>query len=140
MTTPAVSPEPKKLEPKKPEPKPVLMKKAVSAKKTSAKAQKPRKQAPKRKKVAKKATRRAFPYLRVARLWAKGKTIESIARSIGRYQKSATDPLHSMRCFLHRMHTTGYKDTRGVTRKLPHRISRAAVSLARKAGKKAARG
>jgi hypothetical protein len=88
------------------------------------------------KKVAK--IRRPFPYLRVARLWAAGKTIESIARSIGRFEKSADDPLHSMRCFLHRMHSVGYKDAKGLVRKLPHRIKKAAVAAARKAGKKAA--
>lgn len=77
--------------------------------------------------------RKPFPYIRVAKLWARGKTIESISHAIGRYQKGADDPLHTMRVFLTRMHA-GYKDAKGRTVKLPHRVSRAAVKAATKAG------
>lgn len=151
MTTAPVVPEVKKLEPApkaaKQAKKPVFVKKTrkepMRVKKVSkalTKAQKSRKSATKRRQAAKKASRRSFPYQRVARLWAQRKTIEEIARSIGRYERDAADPLHSMRCFLHRMHTVGYKDAKGHTRKLSHRISRAAIRAATKAGRKAARG
>jgi hypothetical protein len=122
--------EPKVKAAKQPKPKPV--------KKAPAKKAVKKPVAKKARKVVRKAKRRAFPYLRVAKLWAQGKTIESIARSIGRFEKSADDPLHSMRCFLHRMHSVGYINGNGKRVKLPHRVSRKSVKLSAKAGRKAA--
>jgi hypothetical protein len=142
MTTTAVIPE---VEKKEPEQKLARAEKAEKqrkpvAEKAAKSAIKKRKPAA-RKKAAKKvqkAKRRAFPYLRVAKLWAKGKTIESIARSIGRFEKSADDPLHSMRCFLHRMHSTGYLNADGKRVKLPHRVKKSTLVASRRAGRKAA--
>ncbi len=90
-----------------------------------------------RKSIAKKGTKRKpFPYARVLRMWKAGKTLETIARSIGKYQKQADDPLHSLRVSLTRFHRGVRVNGRLV--KLPHRISKKALRLARKAGKKAA--
>jgi hypothetical protein len=96
------------------------------------------KKASKTLKAVAKAKRRAFPYARVARLWAKDYTIAEIAERIGYVQKDANDPLHSMRVFLHRMHA-GWRDSKGVVHQLPHRISRKTLRAAIKAGKKAAK-
>jgi|ERR1039458_1851989 hypothetical protein len=81
--------------------------------------------------------RRPFPYARVAKMWETEKTIEDIARAIGRYEKNADDPLHTMRVFLNRMHK-GYKGPKGNVLKLPYRISRKALKAATKAGRKSA--
>src|ERR1035438_3968410 len=77
-----------------------------------------RKPAPKKarkavKKAARKATKRAaskltkpreVPYQRVLKMWKEGKTLETIARAVGRYQKNADDPLRSFRVSLTRFH------------------------------------
>jgi len=123
------------------QPKPVAKKsvKKAPVKKVKAAKQPARKKATKKVKGSKAASkRRAFPYITVAKLWARGKTIESIARSIGRFEKSADDPLHSMRCFLHRMHSVGYVNGTGKRVKLPHRVKKSTLAASRKAGRKAA--
>jgi hypothetical protein len=133
---PAVTPEPKApvVPKKKAAMKPAARRKAV-AKKSTKKVTKPVAKKP-RKRLAKKAVRRPFPYLRVLKLWKQGKTLETIARATGRYQKDAADPLHSFRVTLTRFHK-GVK-LNGRLLKLPHRISRKALKLATRAGKKAA--
>lgn len=83
----------------------------------------------------KRATHREFPYARVARLWEKDYTIREIAVAIGRYdEKQPQKSLHTMRVFLSRMHA-GWKDSKGVVHKLPHRISIKALKRATRAGK-----
>jgi hypothetical protein len=89
-----------------------------------------------RKRKRKGAKRRPFPYGRVARMWAKGKTIAEIAKAIGRVGKGK-DPYHALRVVLTRMHR-GYRSTEGKLVKLPHRISKKTLRLAVKAGKKSA--
>jgi hypothetical protein len=79
--------------------------------------------------------RREFPYQRVLKMWKAGKTIETIARATGRYQKDAADPLHSFRVSLTRFHR-GVKIGDKIV-KLPHRVSKRTLKLATKAGKKA---
>ena len=119
-------------------------KKAVAKKKVKAgKQQKAHAKAVKKtaklaiRKPAKKerAKRQAFPYLKVLKLWRKGKTIEEIARATGRYQKNAADPLHSFRVSLTRFHA-GVR-LNGELVRLPHRVSKKALRLATRAGKKA---
>jgi hypothetical protein len=83
----------------------------------------------------KRATSRPFPYGKVAKLWAQEKTIPEIAKAIGRVGKG-DDPYHSLRVTLTKMHK-GYKTREGTVVKLPHRISRKALSAATKAGKRA---
>jgi ribosomal protein L32 len=90
--------------------------------------------APKKAK-ARRDKRRAFPYQKVAELWADGKTIAEIAKTIGRVG-DGKDPYHALRVFLTRMHH-GYKDSHGKLVKLPHRVSQKTVRLAKLAGKKA---
>ena len=121
--------------------------KKVSGKKTPKAAakspapKKPRKAVKKtaRKKAtkpaAKKLKRRDFPYQRVLKMWNAGKTLESIARVVGRYQKNADDPLRSFRVSLTRFHKGVKLDNRLV--KLPYRVSKSSVKLAIKAGKRA---
>ena len=80
---------------------------------------------------------RPFPYERVAKMWKEGMTIAQIARAVNRVDKNnPSDPYHSLRNFLHRMHK-GYTNGRGKTVKLPHRVSKAALRAARKAGLRA---
>jgi hypothetical protein len=80
---------------------------------------------------------RPFPYLRVAKMWKKGMTIARIARAIDRVDRdNPEDPHHSLRNFLYRMHK-GYTNGRGKIVKLPHRVSKAALRAARKAGLRA---
>jgi hypothetical protein len=57
--------------------------------------------------------RRPFPYLKVAKLWGKNKTIAEIARAVGRVDKhNPKDPFHSLRNFLRIMHV-GYVNANG---------------------------
>ena len=91
-------------------------------------------------KQAKKSThrlikRRPFPYARVAKLWNQGKTIAQIAKAIGRYNDKSADPCHSLRVVLTRMHKV-YRSPDGKLVKLPHRISRKTLKLAKLAGTK----
>jgi hypothetical protein len=89
--------------------------------------------------ASKRRFRRPFPYTRVARMWAKGKTIAQIAHAIKREDTKNPngDLYHSLRNFLHRMHNVGYKDENGRLRRLPHRVSRGTVRKARHAGLRA---
>jgi hypothetical protein len=119
--------------------KPKVAKKPV-ARKLAKKAPKKavRKPAAKkaRRKEAKKSVRRPFPYAKVLKMWQGGKTLQTIARAVGRYQQTADDPLHSFRVSLTRFH----KGVRigGKMVKLPHRVSKKAIQLSRKAGRRAA--
>jgi hypothetical protein len=76
--------------------------------------------------------RRAFPYQRVARLWANGRTIREIAERIGYLDRGRDDgdECHSMRTWLGRMHR-GYRDRNGRMTRLPYRVSRAVVRAAK---------
>jgi hypothetical protein len=113
--------------------------KTVTKKLAPAKARNAVKKAARKKATkpaAKKLKRREFPYQQVLKMWKAGKTMESIARATGRYQKDAADPLHSFRVSLTRFHR-GVK-IGGKIVKLPHRVSKKTLKLATKAGKKAA--
>jgi hypothetical protein len=89
-----------------------------------------------RKRAASKLTkRREFPYQTVLKMWKADKTLETIARAVGRYQPKADDPLRSFRVSLTRLHR-GVK-LNGRLVKLPYRINRKTLKLATKAGKKA---
>ena len=80
---------------------------------------------------------RPFPYERVAKMWEKGMTIARIALAIDRVDKdNPRDPYHSLRNFLSRMHK-GYTNGKGRIVKLPHRVSKATLRRARKAGLRA---
>lgn len=76
--------------------------------------------------------RRAFPYRRVARLWANGRTIREIAERINYLDRGRDDgdECHTLRNFLMRMHK-GYRDRDGKFVKLPYRASRAVVRAAK---------
>ncbi len=87
-----------------------------------------------KKAVKKRTERRAFPYAKVAKLWADGKTIAEIAEAIDRVGEGK-DPYHSLRVVLTRMHK-GYRDFKGNVVKLPHRVSKKTLMLATKAGKR----
>ena len=87
-------------------------------------------------KPSRKSQRMPFPYTRVLKMWKAGKSSMEIAKAIGRYDSKAADPMHSFRVTLTRFH----KGVRinGKLVKLPHRVSKAALKRATKAGKKAA--
>jgi len=76
--------------------------------------------------------RRAFPYQRVARLWANGRTIREIAERINYIDQGRDDGdrFHTLRNFLMRMHR-GYRDRTGWMVRLPYRVSRAVVRAAK---------
>ena len=99
--------------------------KKSSAKKTAAKAR-----------ISRKQQRKPFPYVRVLKMWKAGKSSMDIAKTIGRYDSKAADPMHSFRVTLTRFHKGVRIDGKIV--KLPHRVSKKALKLATKAGKKAA--
>lgn len=81
--------------------------------------------------------RHPFPYARVAKMWDAGKSIATIAHTLGRVDKdNPKDPYHSLRNFLCRMHK-GYRNGNGNLVKLPHRVSRSTVKAAQRAGKRA---
>ena len=84
----------------------------------------------------KRATRRAFPYAKVAEMWAQEKTIPEIAIAIGRVGKG-DDPYHALRVTLTKMHK-GYRTVEGAIAKLPHRVSKKTLKLSTRAGKRAA--
>ena len=142
MTTPVVTPEVEKKETKPAAP----AKKAVANKKTARhKAAKlsniPAKRA---KNSAKKVSRkpraskgRPFPYERVAKFWAKGKTLTEISKAIGVFNIKSDDPNHRLRVALTGMHK-GWRDSKGKLHKLPHRVKKSSLAASRRAGKKAA--
>jgi hypothetical protein len=126
------------------EPKPAAPKVKASKTKPAARKAAPKKSRNALKKAARKTTkptvkksiqRREFPYQRVLQMWKAGKTLETIARAVGRFQKDANDPLHGFRVSLTRFHA-GVK-LNGRLVKLPHRVSKSSLKLSRKAGKKA---
>ena len=82
---------------------------------------------------------RKFPYVRVAEMWGNGMTIGRIARATNRVDKENAngDLYHSLRNFLHRMHTHGYRNANGRLVRLPYRVSPKTVRAARKAGLRA---
>jgi hypothetical protein len=113
--------------------------KTVTKKLAPKKARKAVKKAARKKATkpaAKKLKRREFPYQRVLKMWKAGKTLETIARAVGRYQKNADDPLRSFRVSLTRFHRGVNLDGRLV--KLPYRVSHKTVKLTIEAGKRAA--
>jgi hypothetical protein len=67
-------------------------------------------------------------------MWADGKTIAEIAKAIGRVG-NGKDPYHALRVFLTRMHH-GYMNAEGKLVKLPHRVSKKTLRLAKLAGTK----
>ena len=83
-----------------------------------------------------KSQRKPFPYARVLAMWRAGKSSMEIAKAVGRYDSKAADPMHSFRVTLTRFHKGVRIDGKLV--KLPHRVSKAALKRATKAGKKAA--
>ena len=110
------------------------------ASKNSRKVQRKVRRSPKTKAPARKSSgksqRKPFPYARVLAMWKAGKSSMEIAKAVGRYDSKAADPMHSFRVTLTRFH----KGVRlhGKLVKLPHRVSKAALRRATKAGKKAA--
>ena len=124
----------------------VALKKSVNRKKVAKKPmtkalKKPQQKArssPKKspaRKLSRKPQRKPFPYARVLTMWKAGKSSMEIAKAVGRYDSKAVDPMHSFRVTLTRFH----KGVRieGKLVKLPHRVSKAALKRATKAGKKA---
>src|SRR5438477_6818057 len=87
-----------------------------------ARKMKPRVRKPK---GSKRCQYRTFPYLKVAKMWEKGMTIGRIARATKRVDKENAngDLYHSLRNFLYRMHTHGYRDANGRLVRLPYRVS-----------------
>jgi hypothetical protein len=128
------------------EPKPAVPKATKASKpRPAAKEAAPKKTRKAMKKAERKTTkptakkplqRRKFPYQQVLLMWKAGKTLETIARAVGRYQKNADDPLHGFRVSLTRFHKGVNLNGRLV--KLPHRVSNSSIKMSRKAGKKAA--
>jgi|SRR5579864_4102331 len=141
MTTPVVTPEVDKKQPAAP------LKKAVAKKNIKAARRKPANQtnspAKRAKNSAKKVSRktnatkrRAFPYVRVAKLWAAGKTLTEISNAIGIFNTKSDDPNHRLRVALTSMHK-GWRDAKGKLHKLPHRVKKSSLAASRRAGKKA---
>jgi hypothetical protein len=86
-------------------------------------------------KSSRKPQRKPFPYALVLKMWKAGKSSMEIAKAVGRYESKAADPMHSFRVTLTRFHKGVRIDGKLV--KLPHRVSKKALKLATKAGRKA---
>lgn len=86
-------------------------------------------------KVGSRRQYKRFPYPEVAKMWAKGMTIAEIARATKRVDKHDPngDVYHSLRNFLYRMHSRGYRAANGEIVRLPYRVPRKVVRAARKA-------
>jgi hypothetical protein len=90
-------------------------------------------------KAVSKRRYKSFPYEKVAQMWGAGKSIAQIGHSIKRVDKDSPtgDLYHSLRNFLYRMHSRGYKNKSGRLVRLPYRVSVRTVRAARKAGLRA---
>jgi hypothetical protein len=145
---PEVNKEPKPAEskPKSPLKKPAARKKASKKPLTKKSVKKAQRRvgrlsaqkvakAASAKKTAAKRQRKPFPYARVLKMWKAGKSSMEIAKAVGRYDSKAADPMHSFRVTLTRFHR-GVR-INGKLVKLPHRVSKKALKLATKAGRKA---
>jgi hypothetical protein len=139
---PEVNKEPKPIEPKAKSPlkKPPARKKAAKkplTKKSVKKAQQKvgRPSTATARKPSRKPQRKPFPYAGVLKMWRAGKSSMDIAKSVGRYDSKAADPMHSFRVTLTRFHKGVRIDGKLV--KLPHRVSKKALKLATKAGRNA---
>jgi hypothetical protein len=119
-----------------PEPKLAAVTKKLAPKKTRKAVKKAARKKATKPVASKLTTHREFPYQQVLKMWNAGKTLETIARAVGRYQPKADDPLRSFRVSLTRFHKGVRLDGRLV--KLPYRVSHNTVKLAVKAGKRAA--
>jgi hypothetical protein len=87
--------------------------------------------------VTRKVKPQCFPKDKIARMWAKGLTISAIAKAIGRVdENNPSDPFHSLRNCLHRMHR-GYTDHTGRVVRLPYRVSARQVRACKRAGHRA---
>jgi len=139
---PEVNKEPKPTEPKaksrlkKPAARKKAAKKPLTEKSVKKAQQKVGRPSAKTAPARKKPQRKPFPYARVLKMWKAGKSSMEIAKAIGRYDSKAADPMHSFRVTLTRFHKGVRIDGKLV--KLPHRVSKRALKLATKAGKKAA--
>jgi len=78
--------------------------------------------------ITKTTNRRPFPYQRVLKMWKGGKTLETIARATGRFQKDADDPLRSFRVSLTRFHK-GVRQVRRERNALKRRQSEPLLNL-----------
>jgi hypothetical protein len=70
-----------------------------------------------KKAAAKKSTRKAIPYTRIAKLIEEGWGAVDIATKLDRLTAGA-DPGHSIRAIISRMRTVGYKNSEGKVVKL----------------------
>lgn len=86
--------------------------------------------------ASRRAQGRPFPYERVAKLWAMGRTLTEISLAIGTFNSRSDDPCHRLRVALTAMHR-GWKDSNGKLHKLPHRVKKSSLAASRRAGKKA---
>jgi hypothetical protein len=106
--------------------------------------------------------RRAWPYIRIAKLYEKEKMVHKetcpgrekgfkccggelipayihpeIARAIGRVDKNPKDRTHSLRNCLHRMFNKGYINSEGKLVKLKQRVDKSTIRACRRAGQSA---
>ena len=82
--------------------------------------------------------RRPFPYARLAKMWAAGKSIATIARALGRIdQHNPNDPYHSLRNFMYNLRKRGYRDENGQVVKLPYHVDKSTRKAAQRAGLRA---
>jgi hypothetical protein len=136
---PELKQEPKAPERKKAAAKKITAKKLITAtapKKAQQKIGGPSAKKSPARKPSRRPQRKPFPYARVLAMWKAGQSSMEIAKAVGRYDSKAADPLHSFRVTLTRFHKGVRIDGKIV--KLPHRVSKKALKMATKAGKKAA--
>jgi hypothetical protein len=82
--------------------------------------------------------RRPFPYARLAKMWAAGKSIATIARALGRIDKhNPKDPYHSLRNFMYQLRKHAYRDENGALLKLPYHVGTSTRKAAQRAGLRA---
>jgi hypothetical protein len=82
--------------------------------------------------------RQPFPYDRLAKMWAAGKSIATIAQTLGRIDKhNPNDPYHSLRNFMYQLRKRGYRDENGKLLKLPRHVGNSTVRACQRAGLRA---
>jgi hypothetical protein len=71
-------------------------------------------------------------------MWAAGKTIATIAHTLGRADKhNPKDPYHSVRNAMYRMRRWGYRNGDGKLVKLSRRVGNSTVKACQRAGPRA---
>jgi hypothetical protein len=111
------------------------MKTTATSKKTTSKKTTSSKKATTKNAAAEPRKNQPIPFLKIAKLYTEGKTMEQIAKAIDRYNESYPDPTKSVRAIVSGMITKGYTNDADKVVKLKKRARGGVVEVVK--GKKA---